>query len=352
MTGRSGCPGVEPGGWAFEYENDLYPDVDDAAVVALALAELGAGRPAVERACRWLAGMQCANGGWGAFDVDNDAYWLYDIPFCDFGAVIDPPSVDVTAHVVELLAREPGYEEAGAAGRRVPARASRSPTDRGGAAGASTTSTGPGRRCPRSRRPGSRARSPGRAPRGRLARERAERGRRLRRGLPLLRPRRGGARLEGPGRRRPPSQTAWALMGLVAGRCGAIRERRPRGRRWLCERQRRRRGLGRGALHRHRLSARLPDSLPPLPDRLAADRPRPLPGSGSLADGSAVRVYVTGASGFVGAHVARELAGAGRRRPVERVDLLDAGRPAAAPSGDARPCSTSLRSTATTPTRP
>ncbi len=105
-------PGVEPGGWSFEYENDLYPDVDDAAVVALALRELGAGRGAVERACRWIAGMQCANGGWGAFDVDNDAFWLYDIPFCDFGAVIDPPSVDVTAHALELLAREPGYEAA------------------------------------------------------------------------------------------------------------------------------------------------------------------------------------------------------------------------------------------------
>ncbi len=104
-------PGVEPGGWSFEYENDLYPDVDDVAVVALALEELAAGCPAVERACRWLAGMQSSNGGWAAFDVDNEAYWLYDIPFCDFGAVIDPPSVDVTAHVVEVLARTPGYEE-------------------------------------------------------------------------------------------------------------------------------------------------------------------------------------------------------------------------------------------------
>jgi squalene-hopene/tetraprenyl-beta-curcumene cyclase len=54
--------------------------------------------------------MQSANGGWGAFDVDNDAEWLYSLPFCDFGAVIDPPSADVTAHVVELLAREPGFE--------------------------------------------------------------------------------------------------------------------------------------------------------------------------------------------------------------------------------------------------
>src|SRR5919106_421419 len=105
-------PGLEPGGWAFEYDNDLYPDVDDAAIVAIALNELGLGRAAVERACRWLAGMQCSNGGWGAFDVDNDADWLYRIPFCDFGAIVDPPSPDVTGHVVELLARESGYEEA------------------------------------------------------------------------------------------------------------------------------------------------------------------------------------------------------------------------------------------------
>jgi squalene-hopene/tetraprenyl-beta-curcumene cyclase len=102
-------PGTKPGGWSFEYDNDLYPDVDDVAVVAIGLNELAMGRPAVERACRWLAAMQSRNGGWGAFDKDNDAYWLYELPFCDFGAVIDPPSVDVTAHVVELLARDPAF---------------------------------------------------------------------------------------------------------------------------------------------------------------------------------------------------------------------------------------------------
>jgi squalene-hopene/tetraprenyl-beta-curcumene cyclase len=104
-------PGVEPGGWAFEYENDLYPDVDDAAVIGLALRELGTGRAALDRACRWLVGMRSSSGDWAAFDVDNRSYWLYDVPFCDFGAVIDPPSVDVTAHVVELLAAEGGYDD-------------------------------------------------------------------------------------------------------------------------------------------------------------------------------------------------------------------------------------------------
>jgi squalene-hopene/tetraprenyl-beta-curcumene cyclase len=105
-------PGVEAGGWSFEYDNDLYPDIDDAAVVGIGLEELGMGKAAVERACRWITAMQCRDGGWGAFDKDNDAYWLYDIPFFDFGAVIDPPSVDVSGHAVELLARAPGLEEA------------------------------------------------------------------------------------------------------------------------------------------------------------------------------------------------------------------------------------------------
>jgi squalene-hopene/tetraprenyl-beta-curcumene cyclase len=106
------APGVEPAGWAFEYDNDLYADIDDAALVGLALDEMGMGAAAVGRACRWMDGVQCSNGGWGAFDRDNEADWLYKIPFCDFGAVIDPPSPDVTAHVVELLAAHPGHEGA------------------------------------------------------------------------------------------------------------------------------------------------------------------------------------------------------------------------------------------------
>jgi len=102
-------PDVEPGGWAFEFANDLYPDVDDAAVVCLALEELGIGDDAVQRGLRWMEGMQSSNGGWGAFDVDNTSDWLYKIPFFDFGAVIDPPSEDVAAHAVEALAPHPAY---------------------------------------------------------------------------------------------------------------------------------------------------------------------------------------------------------------------------------------------------
>jgi squalene-hopene/tetraprenyl-beta-curcumene cyclase len=108
-------PHVEPGGWAFEFENDLYPDIDDAAVVALALRELDLGPEAVARSLRWIAGMQSSGGGWGAFDVDNTSDWLYRIPFFDFGAVIDPPSEDVTAHALEALVPEPAH---GAAVRR------------------------------------------------------------------------------------------------------------------------------------------------------------------------------------------------------------------------------------------
>jgi squalene-hopene/tetraprenyl-beta-curcumene cyclase len=104
-------PGLAPGGWAFEFQNDLYPDVDDTVVVALALRELGIGEDAVRRGLAWTAGMQSENGGWGAFDVDNTKYWIPRIPFCDFGAVIDPPSEDVSAHALETLAGETGYEE-------------------------------------------------------------------------------------------------------------------------------------------------------------------------------------------------------------------------------------------------
>ncbi|UQI46932.1 squalene--hopene cyclase [Streptomyces sp. HU2014] len=102
-------PELPPGGWAFEFHNDNYPDIDDTAEVVLALkrvahpdrARLDA---AVERAARWNLGMQSKDGAWGAFDADNTSPFPNRLPFCDFGEVIDPPSADVTAHVVEMLA--------------------------------------------------------------------------------------------------------------------------------------------------------------------------------------------------------------------------------------------------------
>jgi squalene-hopene/tetraprenyl-beta-curcumene cyclase len=103
-------PALSPGGWAFEFDNDNYPDTDDTAEVVLALrrAALPAAeaKPAIERGLRWLAGMQSKDGGWGAFDADNTRALVNKLPFCDFGAVIDPPSSDVTAHIVEAFAAE------------------------------------------------------------------------------------------------------------------------------------------------------------------------------------------------------------------------------------------------------
>ncbi|GAA2773598.1 hypothetical protein GCM10019017_17260 [Streptomyces showdoensis] len=104
-------PGLPPGGWAFEFHNDNYPDIDDTAEVILALRRVKHPDPerldaAVARAARWTGGMQSKNGAWGAFDADNTSPFPNRLPFCDFGEVIDPPSADVTAHVVEMLAYE------------------------------------------------------------------------------------------------------------------------------------------------------------------------------------------------------------------------------------------------------
>jgi squalene-hopene/tetraprenyl-beta-curcumene cyclase len=101
---------IVPGGWAFEFDNDNYPDIDDTAEVVLALDRV---RPTPERRAvadrgrRWVAGMQSRDGGWAAFDADNTRDLLYQLPFCDFGAVIDPPSADVTGHVLEMFATPP-----------------------------------------------------------------------------------------------------------------------------------------------------------------------------------------------------------------------------------------------------
>jgi squalene-hopene/tetraprenyl-beta-curcumene cyclase len=109
-------PELAPGGWSFEFDNDLYPDVDDTAVVALALRELELGDDAVRRGLDWTVGMQSRSGGWGAFDADNEALWLYKLPICDFGKVTDEPTADVTAHALEALGHEPGYDSAIASG--------------------------------------------------------------------------------------------------------------------------------------------------------------------------------------------------------------------------------------------
>ncbi|WP_234327696.1 squalene--hopene cyclase [Streptomyces sp. NRRL F-2664] len=104
-------PGLAPGGWAFEFHNDTYPDIDDTAEVVLALRRIRHPDPvrvdaAIARGVSWNLGMQSKDGAWGAFDADNTSPFPNRLPFCDFGEVIDPPSADVTAHVVEMLAFE------------------------------------------------------------------------------------------------------------------------------------------------------------------------------------------------------------------------------------------------------
>ncbi len=106
-------PDVRPGGWAFQYRNDYYPDVDDTAVVAMALHRTGNKNyePAIQRAAEWVVGMQSKSGGWAAFDVDNEYYLLENMPFADHGALLDPPSADVSARCISFLAQI-GYDSA------------------------------------------------------------------------------------------------------------------------------------------------------------------------------------------------------------------------------------------------
>jgi squalene-hopene/tetraprenyl-beta-curcumene cyclase len=103
-------PDVRPGGWAFQYANAHYPDVDDTAVVAMALDRMqnagqGGYASAIARAREWIVGMQSVNGGWGAFDADNEYYYLNNIPFADHGALLDPPTEDVSARCLSMLAQ-------------------------------------------------------------------------------------------------------------------------------------------------------------------------------------------------------------------------------------------------------
>jgi squalene-hopene/tetraprenyl-beta-curcumene cyclase len=104
-------PDLRPGGWAFQYANAHYPDVDDTAVVAMAMDRVqtlsGANDfdASLMRAKEWILGMQSANGAWGAFDADNEFYYLNNIPFADHGALLDPPTEDVTARCLSMLAQ-------------------------------------------------------------------------------------------------------------------------------------------------------------------------------------------------------------------------------------------------------
>ncbi|GAA0526923.1 squalene-hopene/tetraprenyl-beta-curcumene cyclase [Rhizomicrobium palustre] len=105
-------PGVRPGGWAFQYRNDYYPDLDDTAVVVMALdrakeieGQKSDYSEAISRGREWVEGLQSKNGGWGAFDADNSYYYLNNIPFADHGALLDPPTEDVSGRCIGMLAQ-------------------------------------------------------------------------------------------------------------------------------------------------------------------------------------------------------------------------------------------------------
>jgi squalene-hopene/tetraprenyl-beta-curcumene cyclase len=107
-------PQVRPGGWAFQYANPHYPDLDDTAVVVMAMHRFARSRvlrgepdfqEAIARGREWVLGLQSANGGWGAFDADNTSDYLNHIPFADHGALLDPPTADVTARCVSMIAQ-------------------------------------------------------------------------------------------------------------------------------------------------------------------------------------------------------------------------------------------------------
>jgi squalene-hopene/tetraprenyl-beta-curcumene cyclase len=104
-------PDVRPGGWAFQYNNAYYPDLDDTAVVVMAMDRVRNATKsrdydeAIARGREWIVGMQSRDGGWGAFDVNNLEYYLNNIPFSDHGALLDPPTEDVTARCISMLAQ-------------------------------------------------------------------------------------------------------------------------------------------------------------------------------------------------------------------------------------------------------
>jgi squalene-hopene/tetraprenyl-beta-curcumene cyclase len=111
---RQDHPGLEGGGWAFQFRNDYYPDLDDTSFAACILYKIGPEKykETILRAARWLQGMQSKNGGFAAFDADNTYYYLNEIPFADHGALLDPPTADVSARCLMLFGMlQDGYPE-------------------------------------------------------------------------------------------------------------------------------------------------------------------------------------------------------------------------------------------------
>ncbi len=115
-------PDTEPSGWAFEFRNDWYPDIDDTAMVMLAFPQMKASDPARQEAARkraidWLLAMQSSDGGWAAFDVDNNWQFLNHVPFADHNAMLDPTCADITGRTLEALAAN-GFDRSHPAAKR------------------------------------------------------------------------------------------------------------------------------------------------------------------------------------------------------------------------------------------
>ena len=148
-------PDLEPGGWAFEFLNDWYPDVDDSGIVMMAIKDVKvknvrAKEDAIKRGIAWCLGMQSKDGGWGAFDKDNTKHILNKIPFADLEALIDPPTADLTGRMLELMGNfgYPKNHPAAVRGLAYHQGNTRNRTAPGGAAGGSTTSMAAGRSSP------------------------------------------------------------------------------------------------------------------------------------------------------------------------------------------------------------
>ena len=131
---------VEPSGWVFEYNNKWNPDVDDTAMVLLALRKIPTGNPkqrdeCFQRGLKWMMAFQCKDGGWAAFDRDCTKNILEKVPFADHNAMLDPECADITARILELLGYENGHRAIRRSRTRWISAASRKPTARGMAAG-------------------------------------------------------------------------------------------------------------------------------------------------------------------------------------------------------------------------
>ena len=271
-------PVLAPGGWAFEFDNDNYPDTDDTAEVVLALRRVALpaaeAKPAIERGLRWLAGMQSKDGGWGAFDADNTRALVNKLPFCDFGAVIDPPSADVTAHIVEAFAAEGQARSPGGPPRRDVwlLRAQEPDGSWFGRWGANYV-YGTGAVVPAliaaGVRPVQARHPPGRGLARRTTRTRTAGG--VRTCAPTTTPRWRARHLHRVADRLGPARPA---------RGGRARQRRHRAGHPLAGQDPApRRLLGRAAVHGDRLPRRLLHQLPPVPPRVPPQRARPVRGS-------------------------------------------------------------------------